>query len=378
MNHQEDERVPTLKDVGKRAGVSYQTVSRVMNGSEQVTPATRDLVIAAAQQLGFRMNRVAGSLRTNRSRMIGLVISDVANLFFAEVVGGVEAEAALHNYSVLLANSAENLDREMAAVIGLMERRVDGLIVAPAQGDHSYLSRDLPERFPMVAINRAIDEVHCGAVLSDNEGGARLAVEYLVGRGHTRIGALTGSSGLMTSRERLAGFKAGLKKARLPVRRDWIRFAGLRANTACAAALTLLEADDRPSALFASSNTIAEGILLAMRELGLRRDSDIEVICFDDVPWARLVEPPMAVIAQDTHQIGRRAVQMLLGLISKAEGGAEVIRLPTRLMTNEIFLPLRQASATASEADAQAHVARKGAVRSTDASKKATTPGEVT
>jgi LacI family transcriptional regulator len=148
MNHHDDDRVPTLKDVGKQAGVSYQTVSRVMNGSVQVSPATRDLVIAAAQQLGFRMNRVAGSLRTSRSRMIGLVISDVANLFFAEVVGGVEAEAALHNYSVMLANSAEDLDREMAAVVGLMERRVDGLIVAPSAG-RSQLHAPGPSRaFP--------------------------------------------------------------------------------------------------------------------------------------------------------------------------------------------------------------------------------------
>jgi LacI family transcriptional regulator len=378
MNHHDDDRVPTLKDVGKQAGVSYQTVSRVMNGSVQVSPATRDLVIAAAQQLGFRMNRVAGSLRTSRSRMIGLVISDVANLFFAEVVGGVEAEAALHNYSVMLANSAEDLDREMAAVVGLMERRVDGLIVAPAQGDHSYMRRDLPERFPMVAINRRIDEVPCGAVLSDNEGGARLAVEYLAGRGHARIGALAGASALMTSRERLTGFRAAMKKARLPIRRDWIRFAGLRADTARAAALTLLEAEDRPSALFASSNTIAEGILLAMRELGLKRDSDIEVICFDDVPWARLVEPPMPVIAQDTHQIGRRAVRMLLGLIGKMEGSAEIVRLPTRLMTNEISLPARHELAASGGSEPQMPIARKGAVRSAVAGRQPAIPGEVT
>jgi LacI family transcriptional regulator len=185
-------------------------------------------------------------------------------------------------------------------------------------------------------------------VLSDNEGGARLAVQYLLESGHTRIGALAGSRGLMTSRERIAGFKAALKSARVPVRRDWIRFGGLQASSAYVAALALLDTEDRPSALFATSNTIAEGVLLAMRELGLQRNRDVEVICFDDVPWARLVDPPMPVIAQDTHQIGRVAVRMLLGLIAQGGSQAEIVRLPTRLMTNEIVLPVRASKSVAS------------------------------
>jgi LacI family transcriptional regulator len=274
-------------------------------------------------------------------------MSDVANLFFAEVVGGVEAEAALNHYSVILANSNEDIEREREVVLGLMERRVDGLIVAPAEGDHGYLVRDVPDRFPIVAINRSIDEGACGAVLSDNEGGARLAVQYLLERGHTRIAALAGSRGLMTSRERIAGFRAALKEARVPVRRDWVRFVGLKADTACTSALALLDTPERPSAIFATSNTIAEGVLLAMRELGLRRNDDIEVICFDDVPWARLVDPPMPVIAQDTHHIGRLAVRMLLGLIERSADAAETVRLPTRLMTNEITLSARAAQKSA-------------------------------
>lgn len=362
MKSDESHRAPTLKDVGKQAGVSYQTVSRVMNGSERVSPETRDLVMAAAQQLGFRVNRVAGSLRTNRSRTIGLVMSDVANLFFAEVVGGVQAEAALNHYSVILANSNENLECEREVVTGLMERRVDGLIVAPAEGEHSYLSRDLPERFPLVAINRMIDDAVCSAVLSDNEGGARLAAQYLLERGHTRIGALSGSRGLMTSRERIEGFKAALKEARVPIRREWIRFAGLKADPACTCALALLDSADRPSALFATSNTIAEGVLLAMRELGLRRNEDVDVICFDDVPWARLVDPPMPVIAQDTHQIGRLAVRKLLGLIERTDAPGDIARLPTRLLTNQIVLPRRAVQSTASQPAARLALKAHGAL----------------
>jgi LacI family transcriptional regulator len=279
---------------------------------------------------------MAGSLRMNRSQMLGLVMSDVTNVFFAEVVRGVEAEAALHNYSVMLANSNEDLDLEKIAVIGLLERRVDGLIVAPAEGRHDYLKHDIPQHFPMVAINRTIDETPCSAVLSDNRGGARRAVQYLVERGHSRIGTVVGSSGLLTSRERLAGYKAAMRTHGLPLRDDWIAFGGLRTESARAAALKLLDTPDRPSALFASSNVIAEGVLLAIKQLGLHRDADIEVIGFDDVPWARLVDPPMPVIAQDTNEIGRRAVRLLIALIGAPDKHAEVLRIPTRLMTNEV------------------------------------------
>jgi LacI family transcriptional regulator len=328
---------PTLRDVGRQAGVSYQTVSRVINHSKQVSPDTRKMVMAAAECLGFRINRMAGSLRKNQSQMIGLVMSDVANLFFAEVVGGVEAEAALHDYSVLLANSSEDITHERAAVIGLMERRVDGLIVAPAEGDHSYLTCDLPANFPLVAINRSIDEFPCSAVLSENESGARRAVRYLAEHGHTRIGALVGTLGLMTSRERLAGFRAGLQEAGLVEHADWIAFGGLNAESGRHAALKLLGSAGRPTAVFASSNAIAAGLLLAIKQLGLQRNSDVEVIGFDDVPWSRLVEPPMPVIAQDTKQIGRNAVRMLLGIVGGERQRVAIERIPTQLITNDGF-----------------------------------------
>jgi len=132
-----------------------------------------------------------------------------------------------------------------------------------------------------------------------------------------------------------------MEDAGLAVRDEWIGFGGLHAMRACSVALKLLSSRDRPSALFASSNAIAEGILLAMKQLGLQRNRDVEVVGFDDVPWARLVDPPMPTIAQDTDQIGRHAVRMLLGLIGKTERHTEVVRLPTRMVTNEIRAPER-------------------------------------
>jgi LacI family transcriptional regulator len=327
----------TLKDVGREAGVSYQTVSRVVNGIAGVKEGTRKRVLEAAQKLGFHPNRVAYSLRTNRSKTIGLIMADIENVFFAEVVGGVEAEASRQGYSVILANSSEDLEREVRAVFGLMERRVDGLIIAPADGDHSYLKTALPQHFPLVAINRAIRELDCGAVLTDNETGARTAVQYLIDRGHEKIGAITASDNLMTSLERLKGFKAAMKNAHLPVHEDWISTSGgFRPEIAQMAARKILKLADRPTAIFASGNRIAEGTLLALRELGLNRDRDVEVIGFDNVPWARLVDPPMPVIAQPAHEIGQRAVKMLLGLIHDDAAAFETVRLLAQLISHEI------------------------------------------
>lgn len=336
----------TLKDVGREAGVSYQTVSRVVNGSPDVKEATRELVFSTARRLGYRPNRIAGSLRTNRSKVIGLVMSDVENVFFAEVVGGVEAEAADRGYLVILANSSEELSRERQAVIGLIERRVDGLIIAATEGDHSYLRSDLPDDFPVVAINRAIDAVKCGAVLTDNEAGAEAAVRYLIQRGHKKIGAIIGSGSLMTSRERLSGYQKAMAAAGLTIEPEWIGTGGFRPEGGRMAAIKIFSQTNRPTALFASSNKIAEGVLWALQELGLKRSRDLEIVGFDNSPWAKLVDPPMSVVAQPAREIGRKAVQMLVETIVHGSPQTAAIRLPPQLVTNELPQPLSLSAST--------------------------------
>jgi LacI family transcriptional regulator len=327
-------RSVTLKDVAKAAKVSYQTVSRAVNGHAEISPRTRARVLAVAKRLGYRPNRLAGSLRNSRTKVIGLVVSDIENVFFAETVGGVEAEATGRGYSVILANSGEDLFRERQAVASLFERRVDGLIIAPAEGDHAYLAEELPRRFPIVAINRAIELPGCGAVLTENEKGARTAVEYLIGKGHKKIGLIVASAGLMTSRERVKGFRAAMAAAGLSVRNEWIATGTIRPDGARAATIRMFAGASRPTGLVTSSHRVSEGALHALKELGLRRGTDVDVISFDDVRWAALVDPPMPVIAQPSHQIGRAAVRMLLDMIS-GTGGPSVVRLPTRLVTHE-------------------------------------------
>lgn len=333
MPHRQKSRTVTLKDVARRAGVSYQTVSRAVNGHTDISASTREKILRIAERLGYSPNRLAGSLRTSQSKVIGLVVSDIENVFFAEAASGVEAEARSRGFSVLLANSGEDNLREREAVRSLVERRVDGLILAPAQGDHSYLQTALPKRFPIVTINRKIELAGCGAVVIENEAAARRAVEYLIAQGHQKIGAIVASAELTTSRERLSGFRGAMANAGLPVRREWLATGTVRPEGARIAAIKILTQPDRPTAMMTSSHRISEGVLIAMKELGLKLGRDVDIVGFDNVRWSALLDPPMAVIEQPTQHIGREATRMLIDMINGATG-ASIVTLPARLVTN--------------------------------------------
>lgn len=323
----------TIKHVAAAAGVSYQTVSRAINGFAEINPETRRKVLEVAEELGYRQNRLAGGMRTAHTKVVGLVVSDLANTFFAEVAAGIEAEATERGYSVILANSGEDVGRERAAVRTLLERRVDGLVIAPAEGDHGFLEDDLPGSFPVVAINRSLALPRYGAVLSDNEAGAQRAVEHLIAQGHTKIGAIVASTNLITSRERLTGYRNAMRAAKLPIKREWIATGTIYPEGARSASVEVLRRPDRPTALLTSSHRLTEGVFMALKELGLKQHHDLEIVSFDTFPWAALLDPPLTVVAQATDRIGREAVAMLTGMIV-GSGGPSVVRLPTTLIHN--------------------------------------------
>ncbi|CAJ2816772.1 ribose operon repressor [Burkholderia pseudomallei] len=333
MGRKSHSHTVTLKDVAREAEVSYQTVSRAINGYDEISAETREKVLDVCRRLGYRPNRLAGSLRSKRSNVVGLIVSDIENVFFAEVASGVESEARHKGYSVLLANTAEDIVREREAVGQLFERRVDGLILAPSEGEHDYLRTELPKTFPIVAVNRELRIPGCGAVLSENVRGARTAVEYLIARGHTRIGAIVGSAGLMTSRERLKGFRAAMSAAGLPVRQEWIAAGGVRADNGRDGAIKVLTGADRPTALLTSSHRITEGAMQALNVLGLRYGQDVEIVSFDNLPWMAFLDPPLPVVEQPTRRIGQEAMRMLIHMI-EGTGNATEMRLQTRFVTH--------------------------------------------
>ncbi|WP_079170559.1 LacI family DNA-binding transcriptional regulator [Mangrovactinospora gilvigrisea] len=304
-----------IKDVAARAGVSMATASRALTGHPSVSDAARAAVRAAADELGYRANGVARSLRTRRTRILGLVVPDVLNPFFTELARAVEEEARALGYSVIIGNAddrPEQLDHQLRS---LLERRTDGLLVAPADDPSAeLLRRTARSGTPLVFVDRWI----AGApgvpvVRADGRAAVRALVRHLHRLGRRRIAVITGPAATATGRERLDAFRGALGELGLPPRPELIGHGDFRAESGRreTARLLSLPRHSRPDAVFAADNLMALGALDAIRAAGLRVPAGIALAAFDDIPWFAHLDPPLTAIAQPTAELGRAAVRAL-------------------------------------------------------------------
>jgi LacI family transcriptional regulator len=319
----------TLKDVAREAKVSYQTVWRAVHDLPGILPSTREQVLDLANRLGYRPNRLAGSLRTKRSHTFGLVVYDVSNSFTAQIISGVEAEASRRGYTVLLMSSGDDIDRERQAVRALLDRGVDGLaITAAVHGDHRYLRSELPAGFPFVAVNHAVTGMTSATVAVHNREGGRTAAKHLLKQGHVAVAGLFRDLANESGRERYEGFAQELRQAGVAVRRHWMLAGTNTIEFASESVRTIFRARQRPTALFASSHQLTEGALLGLHDIGLRHGRDVEVVGFD-LRYARLLDPPLPVLIQPAVEIGERTVSALIDQVN-GEPAPRLKRLPLR------------------------------------------------
>ena len=303
----------TLKQVASHAGVSYQTVWRALHDTPGILPGTRAQVLEVAARLGYRRNSAASSLRTARSNTIGLIVLDVSNPFTGQLVGGVESRATEAGCSVLLLNSGDDVERERLAIHALTGRQVDGIILNPSsRGDHSYLLRDLPAGLPLVSINRPIPGVLCATVASRHADVA-LAGRLLLDRGHRLVAGIFGEQANTPFHHRNLALQRALRIAGAVPRPGWFRHGPNTIAFGREATRALLSLPDRPTGLFAGGNRLTEGVLLGLRDLGLRQGTDVTVVGFD-LGYARLLDPPMPVLLQPGHAMGRLAAETLLSM----------------------------------------------------------------
>jgi LacI family transcriptional regulator len=311
--------MPTIKDVARAAGVSVATVSAVANGTKYVSEELARRVRHAIDATGYQPHGVARSLKNGRTQTLGLIVTDITNPFFTSVARSVEDAAHLAGYAVLLCNSDEDVDKERLYLQLMGRRRVDGLIWAPAGDIRSYRDLRSDQRAPTILLDRRIDGMPMDAVVVDNVRATREAIEHLIGLGHRRIALITGLPHLSTSRERLQGYREamighGLRPSpRLIVQGDF------RSGSAHDAALGVLRMVPRPTAVFASNNLMALGLLRAIRELGLRCPEEMSVAAFDDFEEASLFTPGLTTVAQPTTAIGAKAVEMVLKRIGRRD-----------------------------------------------------------
>jgi LacI family transcriptional regulator len=314
----------TIADVARRAGVSTATVSRVLSGVGRASPATHARVEAAARDLGFRPSDVARSLKRRSTLTFGLIVTDIENPYFPQLVKAVEDAAIGEGYAILLCNADEDPEREASYLDLLVERRVDGLIVAAStigsrQGE--WLAN---APLPAVLVNTAAPGSGLPTIMSDNRGGGRAAARHLLGLGHRRFGYLMPPPRNLDAPDRLAGVRDALVAALNGPDPALAIGNGAPTVTGGEAAMSaLLALATRPTAVVAYNDLMAIGAMRAVRSRGLRVPEDVSLVGFDDVAFAAYVEPALTTLRQETAEMGRWAVATLTARIRAERGEGE-------------------------------------------------------
>lgn len=322
-----------MRDVAALAGVSLKTVSRVVNGEPGVSPALAARVAGAAEQLDYRPNLTASNLRRSdrRTGMVGLLVDDVANPFFADIHRGVEEVARERGVAVMAASLDRRDDLEAEIVRTFASRRVDGLLLVPTARDQAYLATELRSGWPIVCVDRVPAGVDVDAVLADNHEASMAALGHLIGAGHRRIGVLCDETTLMTARERLRGYHDAMTAAGLPVTASWIRADVPSLERSDDAVEQMMTGPDAPTAIFAAQNYVTMGACRALHRLGL--EHDVALVGFDDFAMADVLDPGVTVVAQDARRMGRMAAEALFRRMDGYDGPATTDIVPSRLVT---------------------------------------------
>ncbi len=323
----------TVKQVAQAAGVSQATAARALGGYGYVSPTARSAIEFAAQELGYRPHALAQALASSVTRTVGLVVSDIENPFFAAAARGLSDVLEDDGYTILLANSDEDLEREARLVETFWARRVDGLVITPAVGTATPHLKELVQAgVPLVLFDRPARGVKADAVMVDNKGGTRTAVEHLLRLGHRRIGIVSDYPEIPSSAERIQSYRDTLVAAGVPVDESLIALSGPTQADGYQAAKRLFESRRRPSAVFTANNMMSIGTMLALRDLDLVVPSDVAMVGFDDLDWTTLIEPPLTAVRQPVQEIGRQAGERLLARIRGDTSAPRRIRLQTEFV----------------------------------------------
>lgn len=318
-----------MRDVGRVAGVSLKTVSRVVNKEPGVRAETIRKVTEAIDDLGYKRNDLARSLRPGQSSStLGLVIGDVSNPFFSGIARGVEESAREHGYVLITGSSREDPDYERELVSTLSSRRVDGIVLVPAAGDHSFLEAEMELGIPVVFADRPPVALDTDTVLLDNSGGARRGVEHLIAQGHRRIGLIADDVDIYTAGQRTEGYFDALSSAGLEVDDSLLQLDCRDVLAAEAAVDSLLDLGDPPSALFSINNRMSLGALRALH----RRTEPVALVGFDDLEFADMLRSPVTVVAHDPYVMGRTAAEAMFDRLRGFTGPTRRIVLPTTLI----------------------------------------------
>ena len=319
----------SIKDIARLAGVSHSTVSRALRNSPLIPARTAQRIQQIAREKGYSASAVARSLVTRKTETIGVVVTSIADPFNGEVMEGIEEAANQNGYSVILATSQADPDREMAVVRSFRERRVDGILVASSRVGSLYLPILGEMEIPIVLLNNQSPGTFAHAVTIDNVDGAFKATNHLIELGHARVAYIGDRFGLQSDVDRLKGYRKALRRAGLPLSQDLVAAGDGKTAGGRAAAAKLLDpaiaAAQRPTAVFCYNDMSALGVMQEAEAAGLRIPEDLSLVGFDDLFFAAQLRPPLTTVRQPKKEIGRCAITQLLSLLRSEEGGSTTL-----------------------------------------------------
>ncbi len=325
----------TIHDVAQRAGVSSATVSRVLSDKPHVSQEIRDRVYAAIEELNYQPNRVARSLRVQRTSIIGLIISDIQNPFFLSLVRAVEDVAHTHQHAIFLCNTDEDVEKEKLYIDLMLAENVAGVIISPSREQDDPCEKLLKNNIPMVVVDRRLPDVAVDTVVVDNFHGAYALVEHLIQDGHTRIGAILGVPSATTGRERREGYLQAITDHQLTMQPELLRTGIPQEAIGHQLANDLLNLPEPPTALFTGNNLLTMGTVRAIQERGLHIPDDIAIGAFDAINWMSLIKPELTVVAQPTYQLGQAAANLLLQRLEDHTRPVQEVILQTQLLIRQ-------------------------------------------
>ncbi|QAX85921.1 LacI family transcriptional regulator [Pseudomonas sp. DTU12.3] len=329
----------TIKDVAALAGISYTTVSHVVNNTRPVSQEVRLKVEAAIKSLDYVPSAVARSLKAKTTATIGLLVPNSLNPYFAELARGIEDYCERNGYCVILCNSDDNPEKQRSYLRVLLEKRIDGLIVASAGGDSGLAQGLAGVKTPMVIVDRGLEGVDADLVRIDHEYGAYLATRHLLELGHRDIATIGGPASTSVAQMRQAGYRRALQEAGIKVRQARMLESDFTSTGGYNAAAVLLESNP-PSAIFAGNDMIGIGVLRAAAERNVRVPSELSVIGFDDIQMSRYVYPALTTVGQSILQLGEMAAEVLLRRIATPDLGTDQRIVTPSIVLRESTAPL--------------------------------------
>lgn len=325
----------TIRDVAALAGVSHQTVSRVINKSKRVNPQTRERVEAAIKELGYRPSRLAQSLVTQKTRTIGLVVADITNPFYFEVARGVQDFALENSYNVFVCNTDYSLQGEKNILHLLASQEVDGLIMSTSGSSDDELMAFAERYKPLVIINRDLNHPHISTISVDLCKGAKLATEHLIARGHKSISMLTHEGHSPADGRRVQGYQETLIAHGITPRDEWLVLAPLNLTGGYEATQNILEQFPEITAIYTYNDLMAIGALRGCFDMGIQVPGDIAIMGFDDIKFASMSNPALSTIRYDKYAIGQKAMSRMLEMLADPQATFEPICLDVDLVIRE-------------------------------------------